>query len=161
MKIARIAITVLLALAATAALADSAAQKTFDKLKSMEGTWVGQTSSGEPIEVTYHTVSQGSAIMSETSHEGMVTMYTLDGDRLLMTHYCGSGNQPRMAASMSPDGKTMTFNFVDATNLGRPEAGHMNHAVFTFADADHYSEQWTWAADGKNEIHSFSLQRKK
>ncbi len=28
--------------------------------------------------------------------ENMITMFHMDGDRLLMTHYCGAGNQPRM-----------------------------------------------------------------
>ena len=61
--------------------------------------------------------------------EDMITMFNLDGDRLLMTHYCACGNQPRMVASASPDGKTITFDFLDATNLATPDAGHMNRLV--------------------------------
>ena len=62
----------------------------------------------------------------DAPNETMVSMIHLDGpNRLLMTHYCGAGNQPRMQASVSPDGKTITFNYVDATNLSAPDAGHM------------------------------------
>ncbi len=67
--------------------------------------------------------------------EGMITMFHLDGaNRLMMTHYCGAGNQPRMQASASPDGKTLRFKFVDATNLESTESGHMDHVVIALLD---------------------------
>ena len=47
----------------------------------------------------------------------MITMFHMDGSRLLMTHYRGAGNQPRMTGTLSPDGKSVTFDFLDATNL--------------------------------------------
>jgi hypothetical protein len=78
-----------------------------------------------------------------------------------MTHYCGAGNQPRMVASVSSDGKTFAFDFLDATNLASPQAGHMNRAVFTMVDADHHTESWTWTKDGKEETHLMTLQRTK
>ncbi|MBZ5721939.1 MAG: hypothetical protein LAO03_16320 [Acidobacteriia bacterium] len=157
----RIAASLAVILAATFAAAQSDAQKTFDRLKSLAGTWEGKGPNGQPGQVTYTVISGGSAVMSQLSENSMVTMYTVDGTRLLMTHYCGAGNQPRMVGTMSPDGKTLTFNFLDVGNLASPAAGHMHHAVFTFADADHYSEQWTWLQDGTEQVESFALQRKK
>ena len=78
---------------------------------------------GQPVEVDYRVTSNGSALMSEIKgKEDMISMFHLDGDRVLMTHYCGAGNQPRMVASASPDGKTFTFDFLDATNLATPDA---------------------------------------
>ncbi len=41
MKAIRIAITLLFVLAATAAFAASAAQKSFEELKALDGTWEG------------------------------------------------------------------------------------------------------------------------
>ena len=158
MKIARYALLLGLTLAAGCALAQSDAQKSFDRLKSLSGTWAGEMS-GQPGTVTYKLVSGGSAIMEDMSHDGMISMFTLDGDRLLMTHYCGAGNQPRMVGAISPDGKSITFDFLDATNLASPQIGHMQHAVFTFADADHYSEDWTWTKDGQTQVHHMDLHR--
>ncbi len=163
MKSARIVLSTLL-LATAVAFSQTAAQKSFDQLKSLAGTWEGKNSLGEPLQVTFKSTSGGSAIMSEISRHGqdnMITMFHLDGpDRLLMTHYCGSGNQPRMVATTSPDGKTITFNFLDATNLATPDAGHMERLVVTVVDANHHTEEWHFADHGKDIKEVFDLQRK-
>ena len=53
-----------------------------------------------------------------------------------------------MVGTISPDGKTITFNFLDVT--GSTEHGHMQSAVFNLIDADHHTETWNFAmADGK------------
>ena len=51
MKTVRIAITLLFVLVTSAAFAASAAQKSFEQLKSLDGTWEGKTSNGEPVKV--------------------------------------------------------------------------------------------------------------
>jgi hypothetical protein len=92
--------------------------------------------------------------------EDMISMIHMDGDRLLLTHYCEAGNQPRMSATASPDGKTITFNFLDATNLSSPDAGHMNRVIFTFVDANHHTEDWQFLDHGKERVEHFDLQKK-
>jgi hypothetical protein len=151
---------VVLALAATTALAQSEAQKTFDKLKSLTGTWQGKDAQGKTVQVSYRMTAGGSALMSEIEVENMITMFHFDGDRLLMTHYCGAGNQPRMKGSSSADGKTITFEFVDATNLPTPQTGHMHRVVFNLIDANHHTEAWTFLDNGKEVKELFELQRK-
>ena len=88
-------------------------------------------------------------------------MFNLDGpNRLVLTHYCSAGNQPRMAATVSPDGKTFTFEFFDATNLKTPDAGHMQRVVFTILDPNHHTEDWTFTAGpGKEMKEVFDLHR--
>jgi hypothetical protein len=161
MKAMRVVLLTLFALSATFAFAESDAQKAFTKLKSLEGIWEGKAPEGQPMKVIYHVISGGSAVMSQAGEDSMVTVFHLDGDRLLMTHYCGAGNQPRMVATLSQDGKTMEFKFLDATNLATPQTGHMHHALFTFADTNHHTEQWTFARDGKEETGLFSLTRRR
>ena len=91
-----------------------------------------------------------------------ITMFYMDGDRLLLTHYCDAGNQPRMVATVSPDGRTITFNFVDATNLLNSQPGHMQRAVFNLIDSDHHTEMWEFAmADGKQMGGLLDLRRTK
>ena len=159
MKSLRFSLSLLLLLAATAAFSQSATQKSFDQFKTLTGSWEGKNSQGKPLQVVFRNTAGGSALMSEIigeGHEDMISMIHLDGpNRLLLTHYCGSGNQPRMEATVSPDGKTYTFNFFDGTNLASPDAGHMQRVVFTILDANHHTEDWTFNAGAGKEMKEF------
>src|SRR5215471_5385768 len=97
----RIALVLFLMYAAISALAQSEAKKSFDQIKSLAGTWEGKNSQNEPLQVTFKVTSDGSAVMSEiiAPKEDMITMFHMNGpDKLMLTHYCGAGNQPRMQA---------------------------------------------------------------
>ena len=165
MKLHRIAVATLVVLTALSAAAQSGAQKSFEAMKTLTGAWQGTTAKGEPVEVDYRLTS-GGVLMSEIqSHmkdhsEDMISMIHMDGGRLLLTHYCAMGNQPRLTATTSPDGKTITFNFLDATNLASPDAGHMQSVIFTFIDANHHTEEWHFADHGKEMVEVFDLQKK-
>jgi hypothetical protein len=164
MKSFLIALAAFAALFATSAFAQSDSRAAFEKLKSLEGSWAGKGSQGQPIQVTFRVTSNGSAIMSEIEgSEDMISMIHLDGDRLMLTHYCATGNQPRMVGKMTPDGKTVAFDFLDVTNFNRTQPGHMQHVVLTMLDANHHTEDWSFMTqDGKVQEHElFDLQRKK
>jgi len=149
---------------ATSAISQTDAQKAFAAIKNMPGTWEGKMADGNTAQVTFKVVSGGSAVMSEIQGKGpedMVSLFHMDGpNKLLMTHYCGAGNQPRMQASVSPDGKTITFNYFDATNLEKPDSGHMQRMVLTLLDENHHTEEWTFADHGKEMKEVFDLRRK-
>ena len=155
MKSLRFMLSVVLMSLSTLALAQSDAQKSFDNLKTLAGSWEG-TMDGKPLLVTLRVTSMGSALMHEMTGGGTpedpITMFHLDGDRLILNHYCDSGNQPRMAGTISPDGKTITFNFLDATNLLSSQPGHMQHVVFNFIDSDHHTELWEFAMAGGKQM---------
>ena len=162
----RIAVSLVILLAAVAAQAQSASQQSFASIKTLSGSWEGKTKTGDPVRVSFTSTAGGSAVMSEiTTHmkdmsEDMISMFHMDGDRLLLTHYCSAGNQPRMKASASADGKTLTFDYVDATNLVTPDAGHMQRVVFTFLGPNHHTEEWHFAVGGKELVETFDLQKK-
>jgi len=155
-------VTLTLLFASSIALAQSDAQKVLDRFKAMAGTWEGKTAKGAPVVDTYNVTAGGTAVMGENKmgNEDMLSLFYVDGDGLMMTHFCPSGNQPRMRATISPDLKTVTFDFVDATNLPNLQAGHMSHAVYVFTDVSHYNEDWTWLEDGKGSTFSFEMHRK-
>jgi hypothetical protein len=163
MKVVGAAAILLLVLGSAGAFAQSDAQKALDKLKLLDGTWQGKDSRGGPVQDTYRLTAGGTAVLSENKMgaEDMLSLFYVDRERLLMTHFCPSGNQPRMQATISPDGKSISFDFLDVTNLPNPQAGHMHHAVYLFSDADHYTEQWTWREDGKDTSYQYEMQRKK
>ena len=157
----KIMMAVMIAILASApALASSSAQKTFDQIKALAGTWEGKDTDGKPVKVVFRVTANGSAVMSEIlGDEDMITMFNMDGERVLMTHYCAAGNQPRMLANASPDGKNINFEFLDATNLEGPHAGHMHHVIFGMADADHHTEEWIFKQGNKTIRETFDLKR--
>lgn len=133
------------------AFAQSESTKSFDKLKTLAGTWEGRATSAEPgfnakVQVSLRVTSMGNALMHEMTSPGQredpITMLYIDGDRLLLTHYCDAGNRPRMEGKTSGGGKTVDFDGVDVA--GDIKHGHMNHVTFTFIDPDHHTEDWTY-----------------
>ena len=161
-KIATVAAALIFVLSATFVMAESDAHKSFDLLKGMEGNWAGKNQQGQHIEVSFRMTAGGSALMSEIHGQGpenMITMFHMDGNRLLMTHYCGAGNQPRMKV-ISADAKSVSFDFFDGTNIG-PGDGHMQHVTFTEPDADHHLEEWVFLDHGKESREVFTLARVK
>jgi hypothetical protein len=156
--------------AASDKAAPSDSQHAFDKLKSLAGSWVGRLTTfpaapevdGNFAQFSLRVTSLGNAFVHEMSISGRadhpVTMFYRDEDRLLLTHYCDAGNRPRMAATLSPDGKTLEFEFLDLS--GSNKYGHMHHATFTFIDENHHTEDWTWMMPGDKPVRAhFELQR--
>jgi hypothetical protein len=130
----------------------SSADSAFARLKTLVGEWEGTTSSGK-VHLSYELVSGGTALLERESSENMpsmVTLYYVDGGRLLLTHYCMIGNQPRMQAkALNPDTGEMDFQFLDATNLASPAAGHMHNAKIRIVDNNHLSSEWQFYENGK------------
>lgn len=142
----------------------SQGQADLERMKSLEGVWDGKTPDGKPQRISYAIVSAGSTVMETISHgemaSMMVTMYHLDGDQLMMTHYCSLGNQPRMRVVSSTD-KSLTFEMFDATNLTSEKDAHMRKVTFTWKDKNHITATWVLNKDGKDESHgAFELTRK-
>jgi hypothetical protein len=138
----------------------------WEKMKSLAGEWSGTMNHGGqemPVSVSYTLVSSGTSLMERlTTPDGsdMVTMYHPDGSRIMMTHYCSGGNQPRMRTETS-SADSIAFDFVDATNLASPKAEHMRKLVVKFQDTDHFTQEWTHRKDGKDETGVFKYARKK
>ena len=127
----------------------------FEQLKSLVGHWES-AGSGDKSTLDIELTGGGTAVL-ERSHETvegkqveMTTMYYLDGDQVRLTHYCMAGNQPTMRGTYAPEKKTLTFDFVSATNLKSANDGHMHHAVYTFVDSDHLKMVWTFQKDLKD-----------
>ncbi|MFQ5751157.1 MAG: hypothetical protein ACE5HI_04105 [bacterium] len=135
----------------------------FEKIRSLVGDWQGKRFDGKTVKVSYEVVSNGSAVIERIMPEdepNMVTMYHLDGDALLMTHYCAANNQPRMKA-VGGEESIIKFELKDITNLTNPTDGHMHKLAITFKDHDHISHLWTFKQEGKEQDFGFELARTK
>jgi hypothetical protein len=136
----------------------SPARATFDRLATLSGTWTGRSTKGWVETVELRLIAGGSVLL-ETSRfhddpEGknaMATTYQMDGEALLLTHYCEAGNAPRLVASGFADGgKTVTFTFRDGVNLPTRDRGHMDSMILHIEDDRHFDTRWTWYRDGKS-----------
>ena len=137
----------------------------WEKLKTLVGEWKGSYAGADgagEVRISYKLVSNGTSLMEtlESGHDSsMVTIYHPDGSRVLATHYCSIGNQPRMAATgLSPDGRTLTFRFVDASNVG-PDSEVMQGLVVTFEGPDRFAQAWTSRAKGQDQVGTFTYAR--
>src|SRR6267142_49459 len=154
LSVAAASIAVLMSLSAVVYARSEAqksdAQKSFDNLKALAGSWQGPVTMvpaqadmqmDKPIQVSLRVTSKGNALVHElqeagtpldaTKYDHPVSMLYVDGDQLTLIHYCDAGNRPRMTGKMSPDGKTVEFEFKDIS--GSTEY-HMHHSVFFFFD---------------------------
>ncbi len=137
----------------------------FDQLKSLAGEWQGKAGDGPATKVTYKVVSNGSVVMEylqPAKEPEMITMYSLDGDRIVVTHYCSMGNQPTMQTAPAPsaNGK-LDFSFVRAAGLNSPDDAHMSALSLSITDKDHLSQTWTFQDHGKSMTDTFSYTRVK
>jgi hypothetical protein len=151
-------VVALLAVVASARAESKAAPtnaQRFEALKKLAGDWVEVDKEGKPTDkvISSIRVTSGGSAIQETLFPGtekeMITMYTLDGDDLVLTHYCMLGNQPRLKAEPAKDANTIVFTFVSAGNLKSNDEHHMDHATLTLAGLDRFKAEWVSCKDGK------------
>jgi hypothetical protein len=152
-------LTIALLAAAVSARAEEKATSVnaqrFEALKKLAGDWVKVGKDGKPTDqvVSSIRVTSGGSAIQETLFPGsdkeMVTMYTLDGADLILTHYCMLGNQPRLRAEPGKDVNSIVFKFVSATNLKSKDDHHMNHATITLEGKDRFKAVWSSCKESK------------
>lgn len=148
-----------------------ASQAQFEHIKALAGEWSGRAAHGDAevsrVDVNYKVTAGGSAVLEtifpDTDHE-MITLYHLDGDKLMLTHYCVLGNQPTMVAVPFTAPRTgplvINFDFVRGTNMGSEKDSHMHSAEIEFLDKDHIETKWAMFKDSKQVSEaSFDLVR--
>ena len=158
MKTSLLLLPILLLAANTGAAANSTSDRTpdaaaaFARLKTLAGEWEAATQMGK-ARLTYELIGNGSALVErETMGDmpPMMTVYHLDGNRLILTHYCMLANQPRMQVRrFDPATGEIAFEFLDVTNLASPRAGHMHSAKFRLTDNNHFTSEWEFYENGE------------
>ncbi len=157
------------ALANTVAADDDGLMK---KLEALQGDWMLLDENGDDTGIlasTFELTSAGSVLMERMfpgSEDGseMLNVYHADGDRVLMTHYCAAGNQPRMEILSTDNANRLELRFESITNLSAPESDHhMHQAEYIFHGDDRLTTRWQSMKDGKlvEEHAVFELKRKK
>ncbi|HEY2093167.1 MAG TPA: hypothetical protein VGJ81_14885 [Thermoanaerobaculia bacterium] len=126
------------------------------QLKQLAGKWSGKTDRGAPIVITYQVAAHGSTVV-ETQSPGepdeMLTVYSLDGNDLVLTHYCPMGpvgNQPHMALDRTASTpRDLRFTFVRLANLDAEKDVHLHAGRIRVVDDHHLERQWDVYKGGK------------
>jgi len=127
-------------------------EEAFDRLAALKGKWSGEQE-GVKVSLIYTLTANGSALMEEFRPEKgpvMITMFTVDGDHLIATHYCSAKNQPQMVTSAITDAqKPLAFSLARITGLKSPDAWHNTRLTVIQEDNDHLTQEWTYQSKGK------------
>jgi hypothetical protein len=138
----------------------------FAKLKALAGAWEG-TVEGEPGEhaVEYRVTSGGNAVIESLfageSHE-MVSLYYLNGDDLVLTHYCAMGNQPHMRLDrQASSAGELRFTLDGGTGFDPAKDPHVHAGRIRLGDGGRLESEWEFFENGRHQ-HSghFVLKRK-
>jgi hypothetical protein len=137
----------------------------FNRLKTLVGDWDVTPPDAKPFVSSFRLVSNDTALeetFQNKKDRQMVTLYTADGDRVALTHYCSIGNQPHMETpAVNSGANEFPFAFVSATNLASADDMHMHQMTLKIEDADHFTETWTMRMNGKEQTETFHFTRKK
>jgi hypothetical protein len=158
-----------LALCAGTAMAGDApagsAREALARIKGLVGTWEGHiaTPDGPPGSVRYELTGGGNTVVEKlfpgTEHE-MMTVYHLDGDKLLATHYCAMGNQPVMKLEKATAGE-LGFGFVGGTNMDASKDVHIHSGRLRFVEGGKLESEWdVYQGSKQTGTHKFYLARK-
>jgi len=150
-------------MASSALAADNTkSEEAFDRLASLQGEWKG-VADGVNTTLIYTLTANGSALMEQCRPEKgpeMITMFTVDGDHLIATHYCSAKNQPQMATVAIADvQKPLAFSLVRVTGLKSPDAFHNTGLTVIQEDTDDLTLAWLYQAKGKNGKNVFHFTR--
>lgn len=131
---------------------DSPPHKAYEQLKSLVGTWKS-TNPKNPTSIEVVLIANESALvetwtMSPTRKS--MTVFSLDGDRLLATHYCPQGNAPRLIFTKTDDTGAHHFEFLDGTNLQNRERSHQHALTIRAEPNGTVTRTETYIANGSN-----------
>src|SRR5271156_2238279 len=114
-----------------------------EQMKKLAGTWLVADNDGKPTDKVGSIIklTAGGSIVHETLFPGqpqeMVSVYTVEGPDLIMTHYCVLGNQPRLKADPNSSANQISFLFAGGGNLDPKKDRHMHDVTLTLADDNH------------------------
>jgi hypothetical protein len=147
--------------------AEDKSSPNLDTIKKLAGEWVAMDKDGKPTGpiVSRIAVTSGGKAVLETLAPGsdheMLTIYTMEGKDLVLTHYCILGNQPHLKAEATNDPKQLVFKFAGGANVNPAKSNHMHEMTMTLVDDNHFRADWTRCEGGKTcETHGFDLIRK-
>ena len=131
----------------------------FETIAALTGEW--RVTEQASLRIVFEPTAGGSVIIERWMRGDRMhslTVYHLDGERLIATHYCPQGNQPRLAATPSDSGE-IRLTFLDATGLDPDESYQHDLSLARNADGTVSRAESYWGPDGAGEASTLTLVR--
>ena len=146
-----IAAFVFLVLSCASALAmDTDANRLFSILKGLEGEWRIVNPARDTV-VTFEIIAAGSALVEKwtmSPSRNSMTIYSMDGDALLVTHFCPQGNAPTLKLTRTSEEGVHFFEFVQGWNLQDKESSHQHAFWIKIVSPNEFTRGETYIKNG-------------
>lgn len=159
---------IILALALSVPLAVAAnapAATPWQTLSELQGSWrlTNPRTDGErAFRISFRPISRGSALVETFGNPAKnitETIYHRDGEKIMLTHYCAQGNQPRLVLASSNAPGTLAFRFFDVTNLTNKTDSHLVKIDFNILDRNRIERRETYTSQGVEQESILQLER--
>ncbi|MEJ7808288.1 MAG: hypothetical protein WKG03_20500 [Telluria sp.] len=134
-------------------------------LENLQGSWrlaTPRTDGERAFRISFRAISNGSALVETFGNplkNTTQTVYHRDGERLIATHYCAQGNQPRLALVPTTALDALSFSFRDVTNLVDKSHSHLVKLDFKIVDRNRIERRETYTEKGMAEQSMLHLVR--
>jgi hypothetical protein len=144
------------------------AANNYAKLKTFAGLWEGTVTTdpkgameATKFAVRIRVTSSGHAIVHEMGgaatgqgpeHMGDVTVFYLENEDVLATHFCDADTRSHLKAAPPSDTHTVVFDFAGVT--GNTKFGYVQDITFKSDTPDHHIELLTFVMPDKRVVHA-------
>lgn len=137
-------------------------RRTFNQLCSLVGKWVDSNST---TTVEFRKSANDSILIEtwfwpEKKIEAL-TIYHLDDNELVATHYCPIGNQPHLKHVVGDKKDRLAFQFVSSMNLPDPSVDHCESFWFEINSEDQFTRSETYSENYISDTQQSTYKRLK
>tara|TARA_B110000285_G_C15121743_1_gene617613 strand:- start:344 stop:844 length:501 start_codon:yes stop_codon:yes gene_type:complete len=128
--------------------------ETFQQLTGLEGKWTGTINytnkAPETLDLKYTITAMGTALVEESSEGGvgMMTVFNLQNQKLLLTHYCAAQNRPVAEIAENKNGALLFKTNHSKSDLNLTEDFFVTTFKFDLLLNDENTFRYEYTAEG-------------
>ena len=126
----------------------------------MNGDW-SLTSGGKvlSIDMVYRPGSKDSIMIEQFGKE--LSVFSMDGSDLVMTHFCNAGNQPRLKLAPPKGDGRYVFELFDIVNLAKPNDAHVHRVIYTVSGPTEMTLELVWKQGDEEASEHYTLTKER
>lgn len=153
-----VAASLLVSVPALAAAPAGQGKAAFERLAKLDGNWKS-LAKDDVVFVTWRLIAKGSAVLETVSNSDKTqvtsaTVYTLDGDELVASHFGEEATRPRLTLKAAEAGRLRFEAGAEAAKVA-----HVSAVLLVVKGDDVVSLEWTTTKGGKPSRRAVELKR--